>query len=112
MTLVGINKNFMELIVIFFIVLLIVIIYFIPSFIGRNKKQANGIILLNLFLGWTLIGWVGALIWASTAENTEKMYIYKCKKCNFKTTYNQKLTLFICPNCKTETRYKSKNETH
>ena len=91
-----------------FVIILFLIIYFIPAFIGHNKKQSNGIILLNLLLGWTILGWIGALIWASIAENTntEKRYIYRCKKCNYKTTYNQKLNLFVCPNCKTETHYK------
>jgi hypothetical protein len=27
-----------------------------------------GIFLLNLFLGWTVVGWVVALIWAITSE--------------------------------------------
>ena len=41
--------------------------YFFPSIIAfaRSKRDATSIFLLNLFLGWTLIGWVVALIWAS-----------------------------------------------
>ena len=51
--------------VIFFIAL---IIYLLPSFIAQYRKHRNeaAIFVLNLFLGWTFIGWVGALIWAST----------------------------------------------
>lgn len=41
-----------------------VVIYFIPYFIGSDRRNSAGIFILNLFLGWTLIGWVGALIWA------------------------------------------------
>ena len=41
-----------------------IVIYFIPYFIGSDRRNSTGIFLLNLFLGWTLIGWVGALIWA------------------------------------------------
>ena len=48
--------------------LTLVILYFLPSIIGREKRDATGIILLNLFFGWTVIGWVIALIWACTAE--------------------------------------------
>ena len=44
--------------------LLGIIIYFVPSIAGYRTKGANGIIVLNLFLGWTGIGWVIALIWA------------------------------------------------
>ena len=41
-------------------------IYFIPTIIGavRRAKSLVGIILLNVFLGWTFIGWIIALIWA------------------------------------------------
>ncbi len=50
---------------IFFIVLMI---YLLPSFVAQYRKHRNenAIFVLNLFLGWTFIGWVGALIWAST----------------------------------------------
>jgi len=30
----------------------------------RNSKYTAGIVILNLFLGWTLIGWIAAFIWA------------------------------------------------
>ena len=42
----------------------VAIIYFVPSIAGWKTKGANGIIVLNLFLGWTVIGWIAALIWA------------------------------------------------
>jgi hypothetical protein len=40
--------------------------YFLPSIIafGRNKRDTTSIVLLNFFLGWTMIGWVIALVWA------------------------------------------------
>jgi hypothetical protein len=42
------------------------VIYFLPSLIAlmRNKRDITAIVLLNFFLGWTMIGWVVALIWA------------------------------------------------
>jgi hypothetical protein len=40
------------------------LLYFLPTLVGRDKQDASGIFLLNLFLGWTVIGWVIALIWA------------------------------------------------
>ena len=46
----------------------LVLLYFLPSIIGHDKRDAAGIILLNVFLGWTVIGWVIALVWAITAE--------------------------------------------
>ena len=45
-----------------------ILLYFLPAIIGRDKRDATGIFLLNLFLGWTVIGWVLALIWAVSAE--------------------------------------------
>jgi len=42
------------------------VLYFLPSIIGfaRSKRDAVSILVLNLFLGWTAIGWVIALVWA------------------------------------------------
>ena len=41
-------------------------VYFFPSIeaLIRNSPDALPIAMLNLFLGWTLIGWVVALVWA------------------------------------------------
>lgn len=43
-------------------------LYFVPLLVAMRNERENttAIGLLNLFLGWTLIGWVGALVWAST----------------------------------------------
>ena len=43
-------------------------LYFLPTIIGRNKRNAGAIFALNLLLGWTLVGWVVALVWALTHE--------------------------------------------
>ena len=49
-------------------------LYFLPSIIAltRHKRQTLAIFLLNLFAGWTGIGWIGALIWAAIKEKTEE----------------------------------------
>ena len=41
-------------------------LYFLPAIIAKARKNPSttGIFILNLFLGWTLIGWIGALAWA------------------------------------------------
>lgn len=44
------------------------LLYFLPAIIGHNKHNAAGIFLVNLFLGWTIVGWVIALFWACTAD--------------------------------------------
>jgi len=52
--------------IVFIIVALL--IYFLPSFVASKKQNANAIFILNLLLGWTLLGWVAALVWALTSE--------------------------------------------
>lgn len=41
-------------------------LYFLPAIIAalRHTHNATGILLLNLFLGWTLVGWFVALVMA------------------------------------------------
>jgi len=41
-------------------------IYFLPAIVAcfNKKKNACGIFVLNLFLGWTGIGWIIALVWS------------------------------------------------
>jgi len=53
----------------FVIILIIFIIYFLPFIIARKKSFGKQVLILNLFLGWTFIGWVIALIWAVKEEN-------------------------------------------
>ncbi|MBK6589886.1 MAG: superinfection immunity protein [Acidobacteria bacterium] len=40
--------------------------YFLPSIVAvaSSHPQTAAIVLLNLFLGWTFVGWVIALVWA------------------------------------------------
>jgi hypothetical protein len=49
-----------------------VLVYFAPSLFGKAKRNANAILALNVFLGWTLVGWVVALVWAITKESGEE----------------------------------------
>ena len=53
------------------LIFLVVVIplYFLPTFVARKKRQFIPILVLNLLLGWTLIGWVGALVWALSSES-------------------------------------------
>jgi hypothetical protein len=46
------------------------LMYFLPSVIAlaRNKRDILAIFLLNLFLGWSVIGWFVALIWAAKTD--------------------------------------------
>jgi len=43
------------------------VMYFLPTIIAliKSKRDTLAIFLLNFFLGWTLIGWIVALVWAA-----------------------------------------------
>jgi hypothetical protein len=46
------------------------VMYFLPSVVAlaRSKRDITAIVLLNFFLGWTMIGWVIALVWACKTD--------------------------------------------
>jgi RsiW-degrading membrane proteinase PrsW (M82 family) len=52
------------------IVVVCIALYFLPSIIAasRHKRNETAIVVLNLVLGWTLIGWVVALVWSVTVD--------------------------------------------
>jgi threonine/homoserine/homoserine lactone efflux protein len=43
--------------------------YFLPTVVAeaRGHQRSGMIFLANLLLGWTILGWIGALVWAATA---------------------------------------------
>ena len=43
-------------------------VYFLPTIIGRRKRNIMAIFFLNLVLGWTIIGWIVAMTWALTKD--------------------------------------------
>jgi hypothetical protein len=51
------------------------VMYFLPSIIAFAKSKRDGlsIFLLNFFLGWSVIGWIIALVWA--AKNDAPMVV-------------------------------------
>lgn len=49
--------------------LVLALLYFVPTLIAwrRRHHQLGPIVLVNLLLGWSVIGWFFALVWACTA---------------------------------------------
>lgn len=49
-------------------VLALFVLYFLPSVVAaaRDHRQRWAIFVVNLFFGWTAIGWVLALAWSAT----------------------------------------------
>ena len=48
----------------------VIFFYFFPAMVAEERAHRNAISIgvLNLFLGWTFIGWVLALVWAFMEE--------------------------------------------
>ena len=53
------------------VIVISLISYFLPTVIAmlRGKSNTFAILILNLFLGWTFIGWIVALVWSVTNDN-------------------------------------------
>ena len=53
------------------LILILLVIYFIPTALAVYKKHdnINVIIIMNVLLGWSMIGWFVVMYWANT--NTE-----------------------------------------
>lgn len=53
-----------------FFLIVMLALYFVPTFVALagEKQNATAIIILNIFMGWTLIGWVLALVWAAVKD--------------------------------------------
>ncbi|HEU5366662.1 MAG TPA: superinfection immunity protein [Hanamia sp.] len=64
--------------VIFLLVLLaifLLVIYFLPTIVASNRYHPNKlpIFIINLFLGFTLLGWVISLAWACSRISDNDM---------------------------------------
>lgn len=46
------------------------ILYFAPGIVAWRRRHRNtlAIVVLNIFAGWSVLGWIGALVWACTAN--------------------------------------------
>lgn len=64
--LADIGQGIGGVLVLLIIIFVVVVIYFFPTFIARSRKHHNtvSIFVLNLLLGWSVIGWAVALAWA------------------------------------------------
>ena len=53
----------------FVILFVMAVLYFLPTIIAgaRHHHSVGGVFVVDLFLGWTLLGWVAALAWAVSA---------------------------------------------
>ena len=51
--------------------IIVLVLYFAPTIVAvaRGHHGALGVFALNLLLGWTLLGWAGALVWVIAEEH-------------------------------------------
>ncbi len=51
-------------------ILLLITMYWLPTIVAavRHSPNAVAVAVLNFFLGWTIFGWIIALIWALAAK--------------------------------------------
>jgi hypothetical protein len=57
-------------------------LYLVPSIIAdaRERSDALAITLVNVFLGWTVIGWIAAFTWARRAEQEDRASEFVVKR--------------------------------
>ncbi|MEN9846409.1 MAG: hypothetical protein RIS36_1556 [Pseudomonadota bacterium] len=58
----------------FLVLLSAFVAYILPSVIARlrNHKNTNSLFIINLFFGWTILGWVICLAWSFSSNVAEK----------------------------------------
>jgi hypothetical protein len=58
-------------------ILFLFAMYWLPTLIAlaRQTPSALGIAMLNFFLGWTVIGWIMALVWALAANTSPHVIV-------------------------------------
>jgi hypothetical protein len=56
----------MNLLIMLIFALFLFGVYFVPTIIAVARRRHNtlAIFILNFFLGWSLVGWVIALVWS------------------------------------------------
>lgn len=60
-----------------FLIILLLAFYFLPAILAGVRSHHNtiAIALLTLFLGWTVIAWIVALVWAFTNNKEASIVI-------------------------------------
>ena len=52
------------------VIAIVLAVYFLPALIGHARRHRNrrALLALNAFSGWTVFGWVAALVWSLHPE--------------------------------------------
>jgi hypothetical protein len=54
--------------------IVLIIIYFFPWVLAKIRRAtgSGGVFVVNLFFGWTIVGWIVALAWAAGGRVEER----------------------------------------
>ncbi|MGH9643680.1 MAG: superinfection immunity protein [Terriglobales bacterium] len=57
------------------LIVLCFFVYFLPAMLAYQWRHRNrgAILVLNFILGWTVLGWIAALVWCSTSNVENKV---------------------------------------
>lgn len=95
----------MEVLFAILVVALAVIVYMLPTFVAAQRREKyGGVIAINVFLGWTLVGWVVAFALAlagdpkKAATAVDPEWTRECRSCRSK--IHPEAT--VCPFCRAE----------
>jgi len=94
----------------YILIIVLILIYFLPSLISYGiHRNYVSIFILNLFLGWTILGWIFALIWAYNKDKKETIVI-EDKKSNTITSELKELKELLNEGILTEEEYESQKQ--
>lgn len=87
------------------LVLVLIVLYFIPTLVATSRKVTNSgsVFVINLLLGWSIIGWAVALAMAVKTKTPQVVVVTSpvplptCASCGTTLTPGQQ----FCPNCGT-----------
>lgn len=100
------NLNFIGTIIALSLLITVPWLYMLPTYEAYKLKQPNvsSIAILNLFLGWTLLGWVVAAVWAFKKPEVTTM-VSEANKTEVSKSDNPDIK--ICPFCAEEIKFKA-----
>lgn len=84
------------------LVIFVLLLYFLPAIIAsaRRHNQRVAIFWLNLFLGWTFLGWIAAFVWAFTNPIVSPANVASAKL----DVTKHPGALKVCPRCAEEVK--------
>jgi hypothetical protein len=67
---------FIEVLVLWQVCFVITVIYLLPGIIAsaRSHRSAISIWIITIFTGWTVVGWLVALVWAFSSNVKSSKY--------------------------------------